>query len=527
MKIEVEIAVAPQDVSNEELVRRRASDSAGVAAERVRGLTVVRRALDARRGTPRFRLRVALWVDEEPVPHRVEAPGWRDVSGRPPVIIVGAGPAGLFAALHALELGLKPVILERGKAVRDRRFDLARLVKEGAVDPDSNYCFGEGGAGTFSDGKLYTRSTKRGSVRRILERLVLHGADPGILVDSHPHIGTNKLPKVVQAIRQTIVSCGGEVRFGSRVTDLVRSSDGRVCGVTCEDRSVEGVAVLLATGHSARDVFTLCVRQGIAVEPKPFAVGVRVEHPQSVIDRAQYRLRGERPVTLPAASYDLVVQSEGRGVYSFCMCPGGIICPAATAPGEVVTNGWSPSTRSSYFANSGIVVEVVAEDLEPFSAAGPLRGVGFQRSIEQEAFRAGGGRLVAPAQRIRDFIDGRVSPSLPRCSYLPGISSVALDCVLPPEIAARIRSALAAFGDRIRGFLDEDGIAVGVETRTSSPVRIPRDPNTLQHPQAPGLFPCGEGAGYAGGIVSAAIDGERCMAAASLAFGPGLLASSG
>ena len=392
--------------------------------------------------------------------------------------------------------------------------DIARLSRDGVVDAESNYCFGEGGAGTFSDGKLYTRATKRGEVGRILNVLVAHGADPDILIDAHPHIGTNRLPRVVQALRETITGCGGEFHFGTRVNGL-RWKDDAVAGVTTAagDR-VDGEAVLLATGHSARDVYEMLHSQGVRLEAKPFALGVRVEHPQALIDAIQYHCPA-RPQGLPPASYSLLHRASGRGVYSFCMCPGGIICPATTAQEEVVVNGWSPSRRDSHWANSGIVVETGFEDIRKFAERGgeELAGIALQSSIERAAARAGGGRAVAPAQRLIDFIEGRNSTNLPACSYPPGLRSADVAAVLPPPIADALREGLRAFGRRMRGYLTNDAVVVGVETRTSSPVRIPRDRATCMHPAAPGLYPCGEGAGAAGGIVSAAMDGERCAAA--------------
>ena len=467
---------------------------------------VLRRSIDARRRPPVFVLRVRVWVDEEPS----AAPEWRlelpDVRAAAPAVVVGAGPAGLFAALRLIEGGVRPILLERGRDVRGRRLDVARLNREGVVDPESNYCFGEGGAGTFSDGKLYTRSTKRGDVERILRVLVRHGAPPDILVDAHPHIGTNRLPGVVQALRRTIVEHGGEVRFGARVTDLVLSAGGVRGVVLAGGERIEGRGVILATGHSARDVYAMLRGRGLRLEPKAFALGVRVEHPQALIDRLQYHA-GSRPAGLPAAAYSLVTRAEGRGVYSFCMCPGGIICPSMTAPDEVVVNGWSPSSRSSRFANAGIVVETTVESEDV------LAGVALQAGIERAAATAAGGDAVAPAQRLVDFVEGRPSRDLPECSYVPGVRSVDLAAVLPAPATEALRAALVRFGRTMRGWLTNDAIAVGVETRTSAPVRIPRDATTCMHPDAPGLYPCGEGAGAAGGIVSAAMDGERCAAA--------------
>jgi len=506
---DTEIRIPPEALAEPGEIARRAARRLGVAAGAVVHAAVLRRALDARGRPPVFVLRVRLWVDEPYRPPPPRTPPWGDVRGAAPAVIVGAGPAGLFAALRLIELGIRPIVLERGRDVRGRRHDVARICRDGVVDPDSNYCFGEGGAGTFSDGKLYTRATKRGEVRRILEILVYHGAPPDILIDTHPHVGTNRLPQVVQAMRGTIVACGGEVRFGVRVAEVVPGAAGVV---TAAGERVGGRGVILATGHSARDVYELLRRRGLALEAKPFAVGVRVEHPQALIDALQYHCR-VRPPALPPAAYRIAHQVAGRGVFSFCMCPGGVICPAATASDEVVVNGWSPSSRRLRFANAGIVVEVRPEDMAPYAAAGALAGVALQAALEHAAGAAGGGRLVAPAQRLADFAAGRASADLPSCSYPPGVRAADVGAILPPALRAALREGLRAIGRRLPGYLTNEAVVVGIETRTSAPVRIPRHPTTLMHPQMHGLLPCGEGAGAAGGIVSAAMDGERCATA--------------
>ncbi|WP_258103103.1 NAD(P)/FAD-dependent oxidoreductase [Marinoscillum sp. MHG1-6] len=475
---------------------------------------IVRRSVDARQKN----VKVNLLVEILSAPAEVEFVEYferdYDVRNADPVIIVGAGPAGLFAALKAIEGGLNPIVLERGKDVRSRRRDLAAINKDHVVNPESNYCFGEGGAGTYSDGKLYTRSKKRGSVRRIFEILVAHGATEEILYESHPHIGTNKLPKLVTALRESIERAGGQVKFDSKVIDFI-IEDGEMKGVKLDNGEyLKGVAVLLATGHSARDIFRLCRERKIKIEAKPFALGVRIEHPQQVIDSIQYHCEDRGPY-LPASSYALVSQTNfqnvERGVFSFCMCPGGFIVPAATSPGELVVNGMSPSRRDSRFANSGMVAAVELEDIKEFQKYGELAAMEFQAEVEKRAWTMGGQSQVAPAQRMIDFVNGKTSRDLLETSYQPGLTSVDMREVLPEFITSRLRQAFKIFGKRMKGYLSNDAQLIGVESRTSSPVRIPRDKMTFEHIEVKRLFPCGEGAGYAGGIASAAMDGEKCM----------------
>ncbi len=504
--VTVDVVVSPKEATEEPVVRAAAVRAAKIAATAVKDVRVVKRSIDARGRAPRMQLRVEISTSAPFAPPATTPPELPSVANKSTVVIVGAGPAGLFAALRAIELGLRPVVLERGKDVRARRLDLAAITQRGVVDPDSNYCFGEGGAGTYSDGKLFTRSGKKEDIARVLRTFVAYGASPDILVDAHPHIGTNKLPDIIVAMREGILRAGGEVRFGARVTGLV-VVDGELRGVRLRDGStVDATRAVLATGHSARDIFEMLATQGIAIERKDFALGVRVEHAQTMVDQVRYHTK-DRGAYLPPASYSEVAQVDGLGVYTFCMCPGGIVAPCATAPGEIVTNGWSPSKRNNPFANSGVVVEIRG----PQGDGGPLSGVAYQRVVEHAAWEAGGRTQMAPGQRLVDFCEGRLSADLPDASYPPGLTSARVDRVLPAEIASRLKAALRIFGRRMRGYYTNDAVVIAVESRTSSPVRIPRHAETLEHPAVRGLFPCGEGAGYAGGIVSAAMDGQRVI----------------
>lgn len=517
--IETVDVVLPLEKSEDDSARRQAAAlKLGIPVSRIGGVKLRKHSIDARQRAVKVQLRLDVSLDA-PLPPDV-TPHWTAPPLPPdarPVIIVGCGPAGLFAALRCLENGLKPILLERGKDASARRFDLAPLLREGRVIEESNYCFGEGGAGTFSDGKLYTRATKRGPVAKVYEVLVAHGAPEEILTDAHPHIGSNLLPNVVKAIRGSIIAAGGEVRFQTKVVDfLIRS--GQVHGVvTAGGEEILAESVILATGHSARDIYRLLAAKHILLEPKPFAVGFRIEHPQPFIDRTQYHLNfgQERPRLLPAARYRLATKIRGRGVHSFCMCPGGWIVPAATENDEVVVNGMSLSRRDSPFANSGMVATVEPEDLKPLvKEHGVLAGLVFQKELERAAKQAGGGGQVAPGQRVTDYLTGKISATLPETSYFPGMKSAPLHQLLPQWITSRMREGLQLFGRQMHGYISEEALLLGFETRTSSPVRIPRRDDTLEHPQVAGLFPCGEGAGYAGGIVSAAMDGLRIADAA-------------
>lgn len=512
MILDVSISLLPIQAANEHDVLNAISVAIGITVKRIAGYKTLKRSIDARSKLTKVILQLQVFVDEPKKATEPFDPEWKEVIHAKPVIIIGAGPAGLFAALRLITSGYKPVIFERGKDVRSRRRDLAAMNKEGIVNPESNYCFGEGGAGTYSDGKLYTRSTKRGDVQRILKLFVHFGAEENIVYDAHPHIGTNKLPKIITSMREQIIACGGEVHFNKKLTDIVLDGNKVKSVIINGNETVDCDKLILATGHSARDIFELLDRKKIEIGAKPFALGVRIEHPQALIDSIQYKcaMRGEY---LPPASYSLVTQEYGRGVFSFCMCPGGIIAPAATAPNEIVVNGWSPSKRNNPFANSGTVVAVNEQDFAKYGFKGNLAALHYQQMVERNAFNAGDGKLVAPAQRMTDFVNKKISASLPDCSYLPGITSAPLYEVLPQEVGETLRQAMKDFGKKMKGYYTYEAVMVATESRTSSPVRIPRDKETLQHTQIKGLYPCAEGAGYAGGIVSAAIDGERCAEA--------------
>lgn len=521
---EIQLRVDPRTAATESVLRQKCAFEAGINIERIKALKVVKRSIDARQRRVVVNLTVRLWVDEEPSTTSVVCPEkYLPVpDDTPQAIVVGAGPAGLFAALRLIQEGVRPIVLERGKNVEDRAADMARIARDNTVDPDSNYCFGEGGAGAYSDGKLFTRSKKRGPVEKILHILAQHGAKEEILVDAHPHIGTDRLPKVVKAIRETIIRCGGEVHFSTRVERLSveTEEDGtrRVVGVVTSDGREWMGPVILATGHSARDVYSSLMEEGIGLQPKGIAVGVRLEHPQELIDRLQYHSPQGRGKYLPAAEYSMLTRVDDRAVYSFCMCPGGVIVPAATAPGELVVNGMSPSSRGGRKANSGMVVEVLPEDLPEYDRFGPLKVMHFQKDIEKAFFEDAKGTQNAPAQRMTDFVDGRDSRTLPDTTYAPGIHPARIDRLLPPRIAHRLQQGFRDFNRKQPGFLTPEATLIGAETRTSSPVRIPRDKDTLRHISVSGLYPAGEGAGYAGGIVSAALDGDRCAASLALSL---------
>lgn len=501
------LTLTPRQAADSKVCDILVARTLGISSRDIALIRTVKRSVDARRGTPKVNLTFEVYTDNEPLPKPLHF-DYPDVTARTPVAVVGGGPAGLFAALRLIELGLRPIVLERGKEVLPRKRDIAVINRNGRIDPDSNYAFGEGGAGTFSDGKLFTRSKKRGDYNKVLQTLVFHGAAPEILYEAHPHIGSDRLPRIVSNIRRTIVASGGEVHFGKRVTGL-KIKENRVTGVCCGDDVIEAAAIVLATGHSADDIYEMLHNAGIRLEAKPFAMGVRIEHPQSLIDAIQYRRSAEAGY-LPAASYSLVAQAAGRGVYSFCMCPGGFMVPAMTDASQSVVNGMSPSDRNSPFANSGIVTEVRLDDFAHLRERyGELAGLVFRREVEMAARKHGGANQIAPAQRVTDFISGCRSTSLPSTSYIPGITETDFGEWLPHFMTKALRAGFSDFGRKMHGFITNEAVIAGVESRTSTPVRIPRDAQTLMHIATEGLFPAGEGAGYAGGIVSAALDGVR------------------
>ncbi|TDE53911.1 NAD(P)/FAD-dependent oxidoreductase [Flavobacterium sp. GT3P67] len=510
MPQELLLQVSPEIAANDLLLKNYLSKQIKVSVNEIQHVSILKRSVDARQKAIKINLKVVIYFKGEPFQEqKIQLPDYGNVATAQEVIVVGAGPAGLFAALQLIELGLKPIVIERGKDVRGRRRDLKAINVDHLVNEDSNYCFGEGGAGTYSDGKLYTRSKKRGDVTRVLELFVAFGASADILIEAHPHIGTNKLPQIIQDIRGKIIECGGQVLFETRLTDILIKNNEVQGIVTQKGDTILANKLILATGHSARDIFELLDRKKIFIEAKPFALGVRAEHPQSLIDSIQYSCdyRGDY---LPPAPYSIVKQVGGRGMYSFCMCPGGVIAPCATSPGEVVTNGWSPSKRDQATANSGIVIELQLEDFKPFAKFGALAGMEFQKSIEQRAWHLAGESQKVPAQRMIDFTQNRVSSDIPKTSYVPGTTSVEMGQVFPGFLTQILREGFTEFGKSMRGYLTNEAILHAPESRTSSPVRIPRDPLTYEHVQIKGLYPCGEGAGYAGGIISAAIDGEKC-----------------
>ena len=528
---EYQLRVLPETAANEQALCRYVAREKGKDERTLTAIRVLKRSIDARQRTIFVNLKVRVYVNEQPEDDEFDRTAYRNVEGRPQVVVVGAGPGGLFAALRLIEAGYRPVIVERGKNVRDRKLDLAKISREHKVDSESNYSFGEGGAGAYSDGKLYTRSKKRGNVEKILNVFCQHGASVSILQDAHPHIGTDKLPRVIENMRKTILDCGGEVHFETRMDALLIEKD-TVVGIETNTGKTFRGPVILATGHSARDVYRWLHAHGVEIESKGLAVGVRLEHPSLLIDQIQYHNRNGRGKYLPAAEYSFVQQVEGRGVYSFCMCPGGFVVPAASGPRQTVVNGMSPSNRGSKWSNSGMVVELHPEDLEEKSLAGfmavsglqpdvrhPLAMMFFQEALEEQNWQQGNCRQTAPAQRMADFVNGRLSYDLPASSYAPGLVSSPLHFWMPKFITARLAEGFRRFGKASRGFLTNEAVMIGVESRTSAPVRIVRDGETLQHVRLKGLFPCGEGAGYAGGIVSAAMDGERCAEAAAAYLG--------
>lgn len=513
MTKEYQIRVLPVVAASENAIKRYLAEEQGIDQRTINSVRVLKKSIDARQRTIFVNLKIRVYINEVPQDDEYEHTEYQNVEGRPQVVVVGEGPGGLFASLRLIELGLRPVVLERGKDVRERKMDLAQITKTQKVDPESNYCFGEGGAGAYSDGKLYTRSKKRGNVNKILNVFCQHGASTSILADAHPHIGTDKLPRVIENMRNTIIKCGGEVHFQTKMTRFVVEGE-RVTGVEAVDLKTGGELtfrgpVILATGHSARDVYRLLVESNIHIEAKGIAVGVRLEHPSQLIDQIQYHNREGRGKYLPAAEYSFVTQVEERGVYSFCMCPGGFVIPAATGPQQLVVNGMSPSNRGTQWSNSGMVVELHPDDVGGDSSD-PLCMMHFQEKLERDCWQQGNMKQTAPAQRMADFVNNRLSYDLPKSSYAPGLISSPLHFWMPPFVAKRLQEGFKKFGKMSHGFLTNEAVLIATETRTSSPVRIARDPATLQHVTVQGLFPCGEGAGYAGGIVSAGVDGERC-----------------
>jgi uncharacterized protein len=501
----IQIRVDSTTYTQPHLLRHALANELGIVASNITHSQLIRRSIDARGRQIKYVLQYQVYVQQAYVPEPILF-NYKEVhNAKHQVVIVGAGPAGLFCALQCLLLGIKPIVIERGKDVRDRRRDLAQLNKQGILNTESNYCFGEGGAGTYSDGKLYTRSSKRGSITHILQQLVYFGAQPDILIDAHPHIGTNKLPQIITAIRQQIIDNGGQVLFNTCLQDIIIQHN-KVQGIVTNNNTIPCSHLVLATGHSARDVYELLVAKQIQVLAKPLAIGVRVEHPQQYVDEALYH-QNTRDSILPPASYSLVCQVQGKGVFSFCMCPGGIIAPASVQQGSLVVNGWSPSKRNNPYANSGIVVSIDEQEYAYLGTSNPLAAMQYQQSVEEAAYKAGGGKYVAPAQRLSDFVQNKCSSSLPACSYLPGLQSTQLNTVLPQAIASRLAQGFKEFNKKMKGYIQHDAVVVATESRTSAPVRIPRLATTMQHPHIQGLYPCGEGAGYAGGIVSAAIDG--------------------
>ncbi len=513
MQKKIQIKITPSVAASEQLIKKELALSANCPEKNITGFHLLKRSVDARSKHPQILLTADVFINEPFLPRRINHQSFTDVShASKTVLIAGAGPAGLFAALKLILAGIRPIILERGKDVRARRRDLARLNKEGIINPESNYCFGEGGAGTYSDGKLYTRSNKRGNIQRILDLFVQFGAEESILYEAHPHIGTNKLPQIITAIRHFIISCGGELHFEKKLSGWTSVGDHITEVQTADGSAFPSDALILATGHSARDIFQLLQQKKIRIEAKPFALGVRVEHPQELINAIQYhfaRNTNVQALHLPPASYQLISEVNPKSVFSFCMCPGGIIAPAATSEGEVVVNGWSPSKRNNPYANSGIVVNIDASDWQEFEEHGPLAAMYFQSAVEQQAFKTGGGEFKAPAQRMTDFVNNKFSDSLPDCSYVPGLTSAAVADVFPSLLAKSLQKGFPEFGKKMKGYYTNEAVIVATESRTSSPVRIPRESDTLAHPQVRNLFPCGEGAGYAGGIMSAAMDGEN------------------